>query len=567
MMFYNEKRVCDAIPCAHTRNPAPRSRSPRIHSDTSSHSYTVPRTPNVPTPTTSPAPNRSISSTPQPGPPKSFRNSTVRDSEGAGEEEQEMEVEARVSQIECVVDGYSEDESGEEEPGYQLRVEIETKPRSLDSLQSESVSDSESQSEECSLNCRKYSKFCVDLRDESDLDHDEESEDEEDEMEEEEDPLSESEWDEDMKRPTGPRTHRFFGQAYSKFIKRDWRMSSGTHRYDFSRKDGERTFPNQNAPSGGFKEHHLKPGNFVELMWPEEVEDFVTKKYYARVSDVTEHGIRVLQLYFPNQSFLRAAGNMLDQKLLFQSSVCECEHGWIKFSQVLRIVSVFYGNRLEGNAEFFVPFFYCLDNFSFFNVPDAFLDPNSKPRDLCLCPNTRNSDRWPETTEQKKSAHLIGTAMKRQFQPGEFYGFIMPPSSASEPPLDAVIEIISFSRGNAVVNDEENGDDTFYADPPVLRIRMFETLHESSMPNELRWRDNEYELVGWNEIARVSHPVFVEFWDGQAPSQAVRYKGAGSRVIDTFYIMSHLICIDSSSSRICRKRLRIIQFMDFKGVA
>ncbi|ORY47356.1 hypothetical protein BCR33DRAFT_715087 [Rhizoclosmatium globosum] len=315
-----------------------------------------------------------------------------------------------------------------------------------------------------------------------------------------------------QKKPMGPRTAIFFEEVYGKYYEEDPEMTCGSHKYDFTRSPGsELQYPDNERDLMDYDEHNVQVGDFVELNWDKD------GKWMARVTAVSAKGIRFVNLYLANQTYIGAVGDVLMEELLFQTSECNCYHGWLHFDSIIRIISVSYTNQLTDGYDYFAPSYYCVDDFVFSNIPPEFLTSKGTPFDLCHCPNTDNELEWTvkNTNVNQMEAHAITLAKKRTFQPGKFYSLQNVPFDFEfrGTVLDDVVEIVEF--------DSE-------ADEPILVVRVFERVENTI--NELRWTDVLTSLVGWKEIARVSKAeCFVEYWDGVSQSFAVQYNGAGRR--------------------------------------
>ncbi|KAJ3263024.1 DNA (cytosine-5)-methyltransferase 1 [Chytriomyces hyalinus] len=314
------------------------------------------------------------------------------------------------------------------------------------------------------------------------------------------------------KRALGPRASKFF-RMYSDYYALDPEMNCGEAKYNFSYKGPPHKQDYSDDAIIGPED--LAPGDFVQIFMEGEVERWKSNLWFARITAVSAEG-----------TLLRAAGNLLDANMLFQSRKCECAtYGYMAFKHIARKVSIVYGDQLVGQAEYYVPFFYDNDDFLLTNVPAEFGLSHSTPQDLCYCPNSGDPNDWlyyqaenvarlaidrNALKMQAAKAQECERIKNRHFIKGAFFSVMQ---SGSE--IDAVIEIMDF---------------TPHEDTPQLIYRMFGRCRKSSFPNELIWVEDMREMKAWMEISNISEAqCFVEFWDGKSESMAVRYKGAGRR--------------------------------------
>ncbi|KAJ3018414.1 UNVERIFIED_CONTAM: hypothetical protein HDU68_011166 [Siphonaria sp. JEL0065] len=326
------------------------------------------------------------------------------------------------------------------------------------------------------------------------------------------------------KRTMGERTAKFFpSPLYRKFYTVDPKMTRTDHRFDYSRNnlvidltgDGE---DDNSDDEIDFNESNVEVGDFVRLEW------IGGKFWIARVTAVCPKGIRVVNMSLPSQTYLGSVGKLLNEDMLFQTAACECSNGWTTFKSIKRKVTVCYGDSLEPGYRYFVPFFFCVDYLHYINVPPEFSIPDATPFDLCHCPNDPDETRWPLaqkgfTAAEQMLCYMISLTIKRKWEIGKFHALMNVSFDAGQQgeKLDDVIEILKFAAETETTS-------------PVLTVRMFKRVKGSV--NELKWSKHSVELVGWDNICRVSMAeCFVEYWDGETESDctAVQYLGAGRR--------------------------------------
>ncbi|KAJ3394546.1 DNA methyltransferase Dim-2 [Entophlyctis sp. JEL0112] len=370
-----------------------------------------------------------------------------------------------------------------------------------------------------------------------------------------------------LKKPMGPRTFAFFGEVYSDFYYLDPTMTCGNHKYNFLARASESLNENP-VMDHDFQKSEIHVGDFVQISWDQPGE------WYARITDVSDEGVRIVNLYLLSQTIVGNLAKKLDDKIVFvlfsesaliscsfklvQSSQCCCgeNSGWIPFSSIIRKVKAAYNTSLEEGHDFYIPYYYCVDSLSAFEtVPERFLDPeHGSPFDLCHCPNSRDATTWPIFSRKGvdlhvAQAHNVALARKRRFTVGAFH-FVsprvhklhnfapdrsgtkinrtdfIPRSNVAARGSNHVVEILDF-RDESINNLDVS--------PAVLTLRVFgrpsaAEVASTGYVNELVWRETALDLVGWEDISRVSMAeCFVEHWNGVSNSMAVRYRGAGLR--------------------------------------
>ncbi|KAJ3139126.1 uroporphyrin-III C-methyltransferase [Physocladia obscura] len=316
-----------------------------------------------------------------------------------------------------------------------------------------------------------------------------------------------------VKKSMGPRAATIFGEIYSKFYSLDETMTCGNHKHNFS-DTGKYTANIRQVGEQEFDETSLNVGDSVQIIWDESESN----------GDCVS-----------SQTFLGLAAKILHPRMLFVSSQCCCSvksgySGWLPFNRILRTVRICYADSLLPSFDFFVPFYYDVDDFYFSNVPAHFLDAAypQTPNDLCHCPNSLDPADWPvfsHDTDQAyvQKAYALEFTKKRypDFVPGRFFHIASAVSMTDTKTdvgsvLDGVIEIIAFD-----CSDSES---------PVLTFRKFERPEKSIYVNELVWTDSTGIMTGWEQISRISTAeCFVEFWNGESRSLAVIYRGSGLR--------------------------------------
>ncbi|KAJ3311739.1 DNA methyltransferase Dim-2 [Blyttiomyces sp. JEL0837] len=253
----------------------------------------------------------------------------------------------------------------------------------------------------------------------------------------------------------------------------------------------------------------LKVGDHITLRNTEGL------PWVARITDISNHGVRLISFWLPGQTWLKGAARFLHPKLLFATRGCQCRSSrWLGMDVIKRRVKVVYCRTSEripdGDYDFFCSLLYCLDNLEIIPLPDEIRNQNPTPLDLCQCSDGADETNLPHKTKHRANLdHRIALCKRRSFKPGQFFSVKRKGTN-----LEDVIEVCHFDRRR-----------------PRLEFRTFSRpVEKNSLHNELIWGNFFESFDTWPEILHVGEACHVQYVPADEDlSDDLRYHGAGRR--------------------------------------